>query len=326
MSADDTPGRGAHADSSPLYPYKEDLPGVVESVLRALAARDKVQHVCHYALPSEGTVIRVLDLLAEALFPGYFGKKALAETTLAYHVGETITTAYEQLGEEITRCLVHDRHDGGPADREECAEQARWHAYRLLERLPVLLEMLDADVRAAYQGDPAATGWDEVIFCYPGFRAVMVHRIAHELHAQGVPWLPRIMTEHAHRVTGIDIHPGARIGRSFFIDHGTGVVIGETSEIGDNVRMYQGVTLGGYRFKKDEEGKLLRGYKRHPTVEDDVIIYSNASLLGPITVGRGSVIGANVILSHSVEPGTTVTIEKPRHRISQRTGGEEGGM
>ncbi|MFO7957648.1 MAG: serine O-acetyltransferase EpsC, partial [Candidatus Brocadiia bacterium] len=172
--------------------------------------------------------------------------------------------------------------------------------------------------RAAYQGDPAATGYDEIIFSYPGFRAVMIYRLAHELHEQGVQWLPRIMTEYAHRITGIDIHPGSTIGRHFFIDHGTGVVVGETSEIGDNVRMYQGVTLGGYRFKTDEEGNLLRGYKRHPTIEDDVIIYSNASVLGPITVGQGSVIGANVFLTHSVDPDTQVTIETPRHRVSQR--------
>jgi len=301
-----------------LFPYKENLPGVVDEVLNSLERRDAVEHVCQYPLPSEETVIAILDLLAEALFPGYFGKKTLSEASLPFHVGETITTAYDLLAEEISRCLIHDRHDGVRPSREECEEGGRRHAFRLLEKLPDLLDLLDGDVRAAFSGDPAATGYDEIIFSYPGFRAVMIQRIAHELHLLGVPWLPRIMTEHAHRITGIDIHPGAVIGRSFFIDHGTGVVIGETSEIGNNVRMYQGVTLGGYRFRTDEQGELLRGYKRHPTIEDDVIIYSNASILGPITVGKGAVIGASVILTESVEPGTQVTIEKPKHRIRQR--------
>jgi serine O-acetyltransferase len=300
------------------FPCRENLPGVVDAVLTRLERRDTVQHVCQYSLPSEERLITILELLTEALFPGYFGKRTPGQASLPFHVGETITTAYELLSEEITRCLVHERHGKGKVNREECEEEGRRQAFRLLEKLPDLLDVLDSDVRAAFQGDPAATGYDEVIFCYPGFRAVMVQRIAHELHLLGVPWLPRIMTEYAHRITGIDIHPGATIGRNFFIDHGTGVVIGETSEIGNNVRMYQGVTLGGFRFKTDERGDLLRGYKRHPTIEDDVIIYANASLLGPITVGKGCVIGASVILTDSVPPGTQVTIEKPKHRIKQR--------
>ncbi|MHC4479685.1 MAG: serine O-acetyltransferase EpsC [Planctomycetota bacterium] len=300
------------------FPYKENLPGVVDTVLKRLERRDTVRHVCQYPLPSEETVIRTLDLLAEVLFPGYFGKKALDQANLPFHIGETMSMAYDLLVQEITRCLMHERHCAGKLNREECEDEGRRQTFRLLEKLPELLATLDDDVRAAFQGDPAATGYDEVIFCYPGFRALMVHRIAHQIHQLGVPWLPRMMGEYAHRITGIDIHPGATIGRHFFIDHGTGVVIGETSEVGENVRMYQGVTLGGYHFKIDEKGGLLRGYKRHPTIEDDVIIYSNASILGPITVGKGAVIGANVILTHPVEPGATVTIEKPRHRIRQR--------
>ncbi|KPK65449.1 MAG: hypothetical protein AMK73_02985 [Planctomycetes bacterium SM23_32] len=287
-------------------------------MLTRLERRGTVQHVCRYPRPSGETVVRILNLLAEVLFPGYFGKASLDQANLPFHIGETTNTAFDLLAEEITRCLIHERERAGRADRQQCEDEGRGQAFRLLEKLPAVLDLLDGDVHAAFEGDPAATGYDEVIFCYPGFRAVMIYRIAHELHGLGAPWLPRIMTEHAHRITGIDIHPGARIGHGFFIDHGTGVVIGETSEIGDNVRMYQGVTLGGYRFRTDPEGHLLRGYKRHPTVEDDVIIYSNASILGPVTVGRGSVIGANVILTYSVEPGSTVTIEKPRHRIRQR--------
>ena len=298
--------------------HADDLPRVVEAVLGKLRRRDTVQHVCQYPLPSEETVITILDLLAEALFPGYFGRKTLTQAGLPYHTGETIATAHVLLSEEITRCLIHERRGAGQADRSGYEEEGRRQAFRLLERLPALLDMLDGDVRAAFSGDPAATGFDEIIFCYPGFRAVMIQRIAHELHLLGVPWLPRIMTEYGHRITGIDIHPGAAIGRNFFIDHGTGVVIGETSEIGDNVRMYQGVTLGGYRFKTDERGDLLRGYKRHPTIEEDVILYANASILGPITVGKGSVIGASVMLTESVPPGTQVTVEKPRHQVKPR--------
>jgi serine O-acetyltransferase len=300
------------------FPNRENLPGVVDALLTTLEKREKVQHICQYPLPNQETVVVILDLLAEALFPGYFGKKVLAQAGLPFHVGETVSTAYDLLAEEITRCLIHERRGAVRANREECEEEGRRQAFRLLEKLPALLDVLDGDVRAAFSGDPAATGYHEIIFCYPGFRAVMIQRIAHELHLLGVPWLPRIMTEYAHRITGIDMHPGAVIGRSFFIDHGTGVVIGETSEIGGNVRMYQGVTLGGYRFKTDEKGELLRGYKRHPTIEDDVILYANASILGPITVGKGSVIGASVILTESVPPGTQVTIEKPRHRIKPR--------
>jgi serine O-acetyltransferase len=304
-----------------MFPYKENLPGLVDAVLRRLESRQTVRHACQYPLPSEERIIRTLNLLAEVLFPGYFGKKALDQANLPFHIGETMNVAYDLLAEEIVLCLTHHQHCAGKLDRAQCETDGRRFAFRLLERLPDLLDLLDDDVRAAYEGDPAATGYDEVIFCYPGFRAVMIQRIAHELHGMGVPWLPRMMTEYAHRVTGIDIHPGARIGRRFFIDHGTGVVIGETSVIGDHVRMYQGVTLGGFRFKTDAQGRLLRGYKRHPTIEDDVIIYSNASILGDVTVGRGSVIGANVILTEFVEPGTQVTIEKPRHRVKQTGNG-----
>ena len=304
-------------DDRSLSAGKDHLPRAVERLVRKLGQQDSVQHVCRYPLPREQTVIRILNLLAEALFPGYFGRKGLTSANLAFHLGETLSNAYDLLAGEISRCALHARHDADGSGRLECEREGQERAFELLEDLPDLLDILDGDVRAAFEGDPAATGYDEVIFCYPGFRAVMIYRIAHVLHSNGVPWLPRIMTEHAHRITGIDIHPGAQIGRRFFIDHGTGVVIGETSRIGDDVRMYQGVTLGGYRFKTDEEGDLVRGYKRHPTIEDDVIIYANASILGDITVGAGSVIGANVFLTHSVEPGTRVTIEKPSHRITR---------
>jgi serine O-acetyltransferase len=193
----------------------------------------------------------------------------------------------------------------------------------MLQKLPALSEMLDLDVRAAYLGDPAATGNDEIIMCYPGFHALLIHRLAHKLHLQGVPLLPRMMAEHAHRESGIDIHPGATIGRSFFIDHGTGVVVGETTVIGDNVKMYQGVTLGALSFPTEPNGTLKRGFKRHPTIGDDVVIYSNASILGDVMIGKGSVIGGNVFLSHSVEPNSKVTRERPSLKIRRRRSEDE---
>ena len=306
----DAAERGAQAPrtDSPL-PHKANLPGVVDAVLGQIERGSTVRHACRYPLPSEETVVRTLDLLSEALFPGYFGKKALDQASLPFHVGETLSMAHDLLVQEVTSCLTHAHHCAGDLHLDECQEEGRRVAFGVLEALPEVMALLDDDVQAAFAGDPAATGFDEVMFCYPGFRAILIHRIAHVIHSLDVPWLPRMMTEYAHRITGIDIHPGATIGRRFFMDHGTGIVIGETSVIGYNVRMYQGVTLGGYNFKRDEDGRLLRGYKRHPTLEDDVVVYSNASILGDVTIGRGSVIGANVILSHSVEPGTQITIE-----------------
>lgn len=318
------PGQWGERTTS-LFPFKDKLPGVVDAMLEELERRGTVQHVCQYPLPSEEGVIRVLNLVCEILFPGYFGKKGLDRPNLAFHLGETMNLAHEQLAEEITRCLLHGGRGGWPCDRLECEEEGQRQAFALMEKLPHLLATLDGDVRAAYMGDPAASGYDEIIFCYPGFRAILIYRIAHELRTQGVRWLPRIMTEYAHRITGVDINPGASIDRNFFIDHATGVVIGETTEIGENVRLYQGVTLGAWSFQTDEKGELVRGYKRHPTIEDDVIVYSNASILGPVTIGRGSIIGANVLLTHSVDAGTQVSIEKPRHRILQRNKKENGG-
>ena len=228
------------------------------------------------------------------------------------------------LQEEIAKCLDHVKGDQPGFSREKAKEEAADHVEAFLGKIPSLIEVLDGDVQAAYLGDPAATGYDEVIIAYPGFRAVMTYRVAHELYLQTVPLLPRIMTEYAHSATGIDIHPGARIGRNFFIDHGTGVVIGETTEIGNNVKLYQGVTLGALSFPTDDEGNLRRGFKRHPTIEDDVVIYSNASILGPLRIGRGSAVGGNVFLTHDVEAGSKVTIDKPENRIRQRRGPAAG--
>jgi serine O-acetyltransferase len=297
------------------------LPSVVEKILTNLHELGSADRILTYALPSESAVVTVLDLLTEIVFPGYAGSREVEKANLQYHVGSATTRAYNLLAEQITKCIRHTCRRTNRPMCSHCVAEGHETAYGFLERIPALTRVLEADIQAAYEGDPAATGYDEVIFCYPGLRAVFIQRFAHELHEMGVPLLPRIMTEHAHRITGIDIHPGAQIGRHFFIDHGTGVVIGETTEIGDNVKLYQGVTLGALSFPTDEKGNLLRGRKRHPTIEEDVVIYSGASILGPVRIGKGSVIGGNVFLTHDVEPGSKVTIEKPKLRI--RRGEEE---
>ena len=205
-------------------------------------------------------------------------------------------------------------------DLEALAQQK---TVELLKRLPDVRMILEQDAQAAFEGDPAAKSHHEIIFCYPGLEAVSIYRIAHELLLLGVPLIPRMMTEHAHHRTGIDIHPGARIGSGFFIDHGTGVVIGETCDIGVNVKLYQGVTLGALSFPRDAEGNIIRGMKRHPTLENDVVVYANATILGGDTVvGKGAVIGSSVWLTQSVGPSTVVSLEKPSLRIKGPSGQE----
>lgn len=299
---------------------RNQIPELTDALLDRLAHRETVDHVCTCPLPHRETVGELLGLAERLLFPGYFNHRAVDTANLRFYLGTTANRTFDLLSEEIAKCLLHARRFDEHTDTEAARGEAAEHALDFLQSIPRLIDVLDGDVEAAYLGDPAATGSDEIIIGYPGFRAVMTYRISHHLHGRSVPLLPRILSEYAHSATGIDIHPGARIGRNFFIDHGTGVVIGETTEIGNNVKLYQGVTLGALSFPTDEEGNLHRGFKRHPTIEDDVVIYSNASILGPITVGRGSVIGGNVFLTHDIEPGSKVTIETPEHRISRRGG------
>jgi serine O-acetyltransferase len=232
---------------------------------------------------------------------------------VAYHVGGLIDSLHDRMTQQVARAY---RHDCKAKDLETDFEaKAQQVAIQLLELVPDLRRTLADDVEAAFDGDPAAKGLDEIVFCYPGVAAVTVHRIAHELYRIGVPLIPRMMAEYAHAKTGIDLHPGARIGRRFFIDHGTGVVVGETTEIGEGVKIYQGVTLGALSFPRDEQGQIVRNAKRHPTIEDEVVIYANATILGGETViGHHSVIGSSAWLTRSVAPGTTVTIEGPRLR------------
>jgi serine O-acetyltransferase len=283
--------------------------GELASLVRALCHRTgafrRTVDECpnKQAFPSRAAVIDIVEALRTVLFPGYFGPSELTSGTMAFHIGSTLDEIQRALQEQIRRGYCFACQERNP----ECERRTTMATRAFLARLPAVQRLLETDVRAAYEGDPAATSPDETIFCYPGILAVMNYRIAHELHVLDVPLIPRIITEHAHSITGIDIHPAAAIDESFFIDHGTGVVIGATCIIGKRVRLYQGVTLGAKSFLLDEEGNPVKGVPRHPIVEDDVIIYSEATILGRITIGRGSVIGGNVWLTRSVPPNSVIT-------------------
>ena len=259
-------------------------------------------------LPSREAIDRIVGGLRGALFPMRLGPPELRQGRESedYYVGHTLETVLQALATQVTLELRHDARLKGESDsRVGATAQDIVHAFA--SALPRIRALLDTDVLAAFQGDPAARSVDEVLLCYPGIEAMIHHRLAHRLYELGVPLIARVVTEKAHGETGIDIHPGATIGGSFFIDHGTGVVIGETAEIGKRVRMYQGVTLGAKRFPADEEGKLEKGIARHPIVEDDVVIYAGATILGRVTIGKGSTIGGNVWLTRGVPPGSHVT-------------------
>ncbi len=263
-------------------------------------------------LPSRTAVVEAVELLRAVIFPGFHGPAEVAADTLAFHLGATLDRAARLLEEQVGRglCFACDRRHGD-CTLPECEERARRLTAAFLRRLPELRRLLALDALAAFEGDPAATSPAETIFCYPGLDALTSHRVAHELHRLGVPIIPRMVSEHAHSRTGIDIHPGAEIGERFFVDHGTGVVVGETCRIGNRVRLYQGVTLGARSFPLDEHGRPVKGLPRHPLVEDDVTIYAGATVLGRVTIGRGSTIGGNVWLTASVPPGSRVAQARP---------------
>ena len=264
-------------------------------------------------MPSQEAVARLVREFRAVLFPGYFGTtSALTDEALRFHVGATLDRLRRILLDQVRRAFCFVCTTEGHPDCGACEGRAEETARQLIERLPEVQRLLATDVAAAYVGDPAATSPAETIVCYPGILALTCLRLAHELHRMGVPLLPRTITEHAHSLTGIDIHPGASIGDSFFIDHGTGVVIGETAVVGRRVRIYQGVTLGALSFPEDEHGHLVKGIPRHPIVEDDVVIYGGATLLGRITIGAGSVIGGNVWLTRSVPAGSQVAQREAR--------------
>jgi len=297
--------------------YRNQVPDIVQDLVLSCESRDCFDHVGPEPIPSREAVVDIIGRINRILYPGYFDSNAVDHVNVGYHFGQEVTALFECLSKQVALAIRHDciRYNQSCSHCEDRGQQV---AIALLRTLPALRHRLAADVRAAYEGDPAASDHDNIIFSYPGLYAVTVYRIAHELHQQDVPLIPRIMTEYAHSRTGIDINPAARIGESFFIDHGTGVVIGETTIIGNRVRLYQGVTLGALSLRR-EECNLLRNRKRHPTIEDDVIIYANATVLGGQTViGARSVIGGNVWITDSVPPDTEVFLKKPELIYRQR--------
>jgi serine O-acetyltransferase len=293
---------------------KEALPEITEALVATYTECSRINHLGHKPLPSREAIVEILADFLDILYPGYGRRQNLHIANVEFHVGDVVDGLHDKLTQQIARALRHEYCNETPdADFESLAQQK---AIELLRRLPDIRARLELDVEAALEGDPAAKSYHEIIFCYPGLEAVTIYRLAHELLLLGVPLIPRMMAEHAHSKTGIDIHPGARIGSSFFIDHGTGVVIGETCDIGSHVKLYQGVTLGALSFPRDAAGNIIRGMKRHPTLEDDVVVYANATILGGDTViGHHAVIGSSVWLTHSVDPNTVVSLDKPSLRI-----------
>ena len=311
------------------FRLKEQLPELTEMIVSTYTSDDAINHLGHCPLPSYTGVVEILLNLKDVLYPGYRRKVGLHQGNIRYHVGSLVDALHDQLTTEIARALRHE--DRMLRNHSDCESEIDFEAkgqamaIELLKRIPKLRETLAKDVFAAYEGDPACQTTDEVVLCYPGIAAITVYRIAHELVELDVPFLPRMMTEWAHKETGIDIHPGAKIGDYFFIDHGTGVVVGETCEIGQHVKLYQGVTLGALSFPTDADGHVIRGQKRHPTIEDHVVVYANATILGGRTViGHNSVIGSSVWITKSVSPKTTVLLEKPQLRVRGGATGAEG--
>lgn len=290
--------------------HRDEIPGIVAELVKSCDLEDCFAHISPEPIPSREATIAVIERARRILFPGYFMRNRVDNVNLGYYFGQEATALFEALSEQVSLAIRHEclRHS---LPCTFCEKRGQEAAVVFMREVPGMRRMLGKDVRAAFQGDPAAKGFDEVIFSYPGLFAITVYRIAHQLQSQGVPLIPRIMTEFAHSMTGIDIHPAAHIGESFFIDHGTGVVIGETTVIGNRVRVYQGVTLGALSVPKGQVEEL-RSKRRHPAIEDDVIIYSGATILGGDTViGARSVIGGNVWLTESVPPDTQVYMKKP---------------
>lgn len=305
------------------FRLKEQLSTLTDRIVDSYHDIGTINHLGHCPLPSTSAIVDIVQDIREILYPGYRRRQNLHMGNVTYFVGEMIDNLHDRLTQQFARALryEYDRTHGPHCDRQHLIDfeaRGQQEAVRFLESIPEMRRLLATDVQASYDGDPAASGLDEIIFCYPGIAAVTLHRIAHQLYKQQVPLIPRILSEWSHGQTGIDIHPGATIGPSFFIDHGTGVVIGETCVIGRGVKVYQGVTLGALSFQKDADGNLVRGTKRHPTIEDGVVIYANATILGGNTViGTNSVIGASVWLTKSVAPNTIVTIETPSLRLRE---------
>jgi len=286
------------------------VPPIVRQLAKGFASKKWSSHKEPVPIPSKQEIEKLVQQAQQILFPGYFTGMILSSESFEYHLGQTVSTFYEDLARQVSSAIRHDcfRHNKACT---KCGERSYEIAAAIIKSLPEIKELLELDIQATLQGDPAAENADEVIFSYPGFFAILVYRLAHRLVELGVPIIPRIMSEYAYSRTSIDIHPGAEIGSSFFIDHGAGVVVGATTEIGSRVRIYQGVTLGALSLPRNAAAKL-RNTKRHPTIEDDVIIYANATILGGKTViGARSIVGGNVWLTESVGPDTKVLLKQP---------------
>jgi len=289
---------------------RKKMEGMVDKITETYKDDSGINFIDASNLPVRDKILDILDLLNELLFPGYTGKREVTKSNINFIVGDILCQVYFELSEQIERaCKYRCRIEN--CDSGSCREMAEHTTMHLLQQLPMVREMLKGDIGAAFNGDPAAKSCEEIVISYPCITAIATYRIAHELYIKEVPLIPRIMTECAHAKTGIDIHPGAKIGRNFFIDHGTGVVIGETTVIGNNVKIYQGATLGALSFPKDERGRIIKGGKRHPTIEDNITIYAEATILGNVTIGKGTVVGGNVWIKESVPAGVTVTTSNP---------------
>lgn len=300
-----------HDDTAVTMP---ELDSVVERLCHS-SSLDAVWHrpAQGAAMPSLDALKEIMERLRAAVFPGYFGSTRIRRESMRYHLAANLDSIYHKLSEQILRgfCFsCEGRHAATPC--EACESEGTAAALKFMDRLPEIRRLLAGDAQAAYEGDPAATSPGETIFCYPSMHAMFHHRIAHELYTLKVPVIPRIISEMAHSRTGIDIHPGATIGEDFFIDHGTGVVIGETCILGRNCRLYQGVTLGALSFPKNPDGTLTKGIPRHPVLEDNVTVYAGATVLGRVTIGAGAVIGGNVWITSDVPAGARISQEKPR--------------
>jgi serine O-acetyltransferase len=300
----------------------EELAG---ELLESYLSDERARRISQRYLPSREAIVEILGSVLDLMYPGYFGRQDLSGENLGAHIAQMVAALVPKLEREMEHCLCYGRErEAERPELGECAPKAHELAQIFLHRLPEIRDLLIRDVQAAFDGDPAALNLDEIILAYPGVLAVSVYRIAHALYDLGVPMMARIMTEWAHSKTGCDIHPGATIGAAFFIDHATGVVIGETTHIGEGVKIYQGVTLGALSLPRDASGQIIRGKKRHPTVESGSTLYANATVLGGQTVvGADSVIGGSVFLTRSVPPRSRVSLKEPELRVLTRDGAAE---
>ncbi len=288
----------------------ENLRKISEEIVATYDKYGGINRIDGSNLPTVHNVVEILDDFMQIMLPGYFGERVPARSNMLFFVQRTIDTLLLKCVDEFTRAYKFSLKFKDCSE-ETCEKLAEKSAMQMTEAIPGIRQMLKMDIRAGFEGDPAAQSTEEVILCYPFVYAIATHRIAHEIYKMEVPLIPRVMSEWAHRRTGVDIHPGARIGKRFFIDHATGVVVGETTEIGDDVKIYQGVTLGALSFPKNPDGSIVKGGKRHPTLKDRVTIYAGATILGGETViGEDSIIGANTWITSSVPPNTLVTFQE----------------